>query len=143
MFAHRSIIIEEKHWSGTKRAMSTHQETSSNKKATPFVYAHPPSDPVLDEKRFTTSTEHTLEYKGRKVLYCYAEATAISFCSASGANYAGNMIVRGYVVRWKYGTNEDGEALSEIQPITDKTEQQDISRLLWPGMNSSSRVSFG
>jgi hypothetical protein len=122
--------------------MSTHRKTSSNERTASYVYAHPLGDPVLDEKRFTTSTEHTLDYKGRRILYCYAEASAISFCSASGANYAGNMIVRGYVVRWKYGTNEDGEALSEIQPITDKTEQQDISRLLWPGMNSRSRVSF-
>jgi hypothetical protein len=84
MFALRGITIEEKHWSGTKRAMSTHQETSSNKKAATFVYAHLPSDPVLDDKRFTTSTEHTLGYKGRKLLYCYTEASAISFCSASG-----------------------------------------------------------
>jgi site-specific DNA-adenine methylase len=143
MFALRGITIEEEYWSGTKRAMSTHQETSSNKKATTFVYAHPPSDPVLDEKRFTTSTEHTLEYKGRKVLYCYAEASAISFCSASGANYAGNMNVKGYVVRWKYGANESGEALSEVEPITNKKEQEEISQLLWPGMTSSSRVSFG
>jgi site-specific DNA-adenine methylase len=143
MFAHRSIIIEKKHWSGAKRAMFTHQETSSNKKATTFVYAHPPRDPVLEEKRFTSTTEGTLEYKGRKVLYSYAEATAISFCSASGANYAGNMIVKGYVVRWKFGTNEEGEALSEIEPITNKKEQEEISQLLWPGMNSSSRVSFG
>ena len=75
------------------------------------------SDPVLDDKRFTTSTEHTLDYRGREVLYSYAEASAISFCSASGANYAGNMNVKGYVVRWKYGANEKGEALSEIEPI--------------------------
>jgi len=143
MFALCGITIEEKHRSGTKRAMSTHQETSSNKKATPFVYAHPPSDPVLDEKRFTTSTEHTLDYKGRRVLYNYAEATAISFCSASGASYAGNMIVKGYVVRWKYGTDEKGRSLSEIEPITNKREQQEISQLLWPSSSTSSRVSFG
>jgi len=122
--------------------MSTHKKATSSEKTTTYAYVHPFDDPVLDDKRFTTSTEHTLEYKGRKVLYCYAEATAISFCSASGANYAGNMIVRGYVVRWKYGTNEDGEALSEIEPIIDKKDQEEISHILWPGMNSRSRVSF-
>ncbi len=122
--------------------MSTSRKTSRNNTNSTYVYAHPFSDPILDEKRFTTSTEHTLEYKGRKVLYCYAEASAISFCSASGANYAGNMTVKGYVVRWKYGANDKGEALSEVEPITDKQEQEEISHILWPSMNSSSRVSF-
>jgi len=122
--------------------VSTHQKTSKNEVTSTRVYAHPFSDPVLDDKRFTTSTEHTLDYKGKKVLYSYAEASAISFCSASGASYAGNMNVRGYIVRWKYGANESGEALSEIQPITDKKEQEEISQILWPGSSGTSRVTF-
>jgi hypothetical protein len=143
MFALRGITIEDRHQPGERQAMSTYEKAISNERTTTYVYAHQFSDPVLDEKRFTTSTELTLDYKGRKILYCYAEASAISFCSASGANYAGNMNVKGYVVRWKYGANESGEALSEIEPISDKKEQEEISRILWPGMNSSSRVSFG
>jgi hypothetical protein len=123
--------------------MSTSRKTPQKNATSTYVYAHPFSDPVLDDKRFTTSTEHTLEYKGRKVLYCYAEASAISFCSASGASYAGNMNVKGYVVRWKYGTNEEGEALSEIEPISNKKEQEEISQLLWPGSSGASRVTFG
>ncbi len=123
--------------------MSTHRKTSNNESTAIFTYVHQISDPVLDDKRFTTSTEHTLEYKGRKILYLYTEASAINFCSASGASYAGNMIVKGYVVRWKYGENESGEALSEIEPVSDKKEQEEISQLLWPGLSSSSRVSFG
>lgn len=120
--------------------MSTSRNARRNQQASTHVYVHAFSDPVLDDKRFTTSTEHTLEYKGRNVLYRYTEASAISFCSASGASYAGNMTVKGYVVRWKYGANEKGEPLSEIEPITDKGEQEEISRILWPGMRS--RVSF-
>jgi hypothetical protein len=122
--------------------MSTSRKTSQNQGTATYIHAHIASDPVLDEKRFTSATEHTLDYKGRKVLYCYSEASAISFCSASGANYAGNMTVKGYVVRWKYGASENGEALSEIEPIKDRKEQEEISQILWPGMNSSSRVSF-
>ena len=121
--------------------MSASRKASRSRETSTFVYAHPFSDPVLDDKRFTTSTEHTLEYRGRKVLYSYAEASAISFCSASGASYAGNMSVKGYVVRWKYGANENGEALSEIEPIADSKDQEEISQILWPGLNS--RVSFG
>ena len=122
--------------------MSTHHETSESRPASTRVHVHQSGDPVLDEKRFTTSTEHTLGYKGRDVLYCYAEASAISFCSAAGANYAGNMIVKGYVVRWKYGTNEKGEAMSEVEQVIDENEREEISHILWPGMNSRSRVSF-
>ena len=106
-----------------------------------YVYAHPPQDSILDERRFTLS-EGILEYQGRKVLYHYAEATSVSFCTASGSPFVGNMNVRGYVVRWRYGTNEKGEALSEIEPIIDKKEQQEISKLLWPSPNGSTRVNF-
>jgi len=106
-----------------------------------YVYAHPPQDSILDERRFTLS-EGVLEYQGRKVLYHYAEATSVSFCTASGSPFAGNMNVRGYVVRWRYGTNEKGEALSDIDPITDKKEQQEISKLLWPSPNGPTRVNF-
>jgi hypothetical protein len=106
-----------------------------------YVYAHPPQDSILDERRFTLS-EGIMEYQGRKVLYYYAEATSVNFCTASGTPFVGNMNVRGYVVRWRYGTNENGEALSEIEPITDKKEQQEISKLLWPSPNGSTRVNF-
>ena len=122
--------------------MSTHRKATSSEKTTTYAYVHPFDDPVLDDKRFTTSTEHTLDYRGREVLYSYAEASAISFCSASGANYAGNMNVKGYVVRWKYRANEKGEALSEIEPIIDKKDQEEISQLLWPGSSGNSRVVF-
>jgi hypothetical protein len=143
MFARNGIIIGERQQSGVIRIMSTSHKASQTKATSTYVYTHQFSDPVLDDKRFTTSTEHTLEYRGRDVLYCYAEASAISFCSAAGANYAGNMIVKGYVVRWKYGTNEQGEALSEIESVTDENEREEISHIIWPGMNSRSRVSFG
>jgi hypothetical protein len=143
MFACNGIIIGNRRRSGKVGIMSTFQKASQTRAGSTFVHAHQFSDPVLDDKRFTTSTEHMLEYKGRDVLYFYAEASAITFCSAAGANYVGNMIVKGYVVRWKYGTNEKGEPLSEIEPITNRKEQEEISRILWPGMNSNSRVSFG
>ncbi len=107
-----------------------------------YTHVHQASDPMLDDQRSTTSTERTLDYRGRTVLYIYTEASAISFCSASGASYAGNMVVGGYVVRWQYGANERGEPLSEIEPITDLAQQEEISRALWPGPSSRARVSF-
>ena len=106
-----------------------------------YMYAHPPQDSVLDERRFTLS-EGLLEYQGRKVLYHYAEATYVTFCTGSGTPWVGSISVKGYVVRWKYGTNDKGEALSEIEPITDPKEQREISGLLWPSANDCSRVNF-
>lgn len=142
MFAHRMTIMEENLHSGAIWIMSTSGKTFHNERTPTYIYVHTVSDPVLDEKRHTTSTEHTLEYGGRKVLYRYNEATAINFCSASGANYAGNIVVEGYVVRWKYSANEKGEAISEMEPVVDRRDREEISQVLWPGMNSSSRVSF-
>jgi hypothetical protein len=49
--------------------------------------------------------------------------------------------VAGYVLRWQYGTNGKGEALSEIEPITNVEERQAIGKLLWSGCDSS-RVNF-
>jgi hypothetical protein len=105
------------------------------------IYAHPPQDSILDERRFTLS-EGLLEYQGRKVLYHYSEAVGVTFCTGTGAPFTGNINVRGYVVRWKYGANDNGEDLSEIEPITDQKEQKEISRLLWPSPNDFSRVNF-
>ena len=106
-----------------------------------YVYAHPPQDSLLDEKRFTLS-EGLCEYQGRKVLYHYAEATYVTFCTGTGAPWVGSISVKGYVVRWKYGANDKGEDLSEIEPITDKNEQKEIASLLWPSANDCSRVNF-
>jgi hypothetical protein len=142
MSGRSGITIEGNRPAGERQTVSVPDKTPHKQAASTYVYVHQPGDPVLDEKRFTTSTEHTLDYKGRTVLYTYAEASAISFCSASGASYAGNMMVRGYVVRWHYGRNDKGEAISEVEPITDKAEQEEISRILWPGMSSMSRVAF-
>ena len=136
------IMIEEDRLAGGRQAVPMRKETSRQQAAPTYVHVHQAADPVLDDKRFTTSTERTLDFRGRTVLYTYAEASAISFCSASGASYAGNMTVWGYVVRWQYGANDRGEPISEIQPVLDRDEQEEISRTLWPGPTSGSRVSF-
>ena len=45
--------------------------------------------------------------------------------------------VKGYVTRWKYESNERGEALSEIEPITDEEEQRAIRDLVRASHNVS------
>lgn len=107
----------------------------------PYIYTHPPLDDGLEERRYSLS-EGILEYKGREVLYHYSEATSISFCTASGSPFVGNIHVRGYVVRWKYDIDEMGQALSEIEPVADEADRQEIRRLLWPSHDNPSRVLF-
>ena len=99
-----------------------------------YVYTHlnQNEDTGPEGSRYSTY-EETLEYQGRKVLYHYVESFGVTFCTGSYVPHIGSVTVKGYVLRWKYGTNERGEALSEIEPITDGEEQQAISRLLWPG----------
>jgi hypothetical protein len=107
-----------------------------------YVYRHgPPQEDVGSEGKQYSITEGILEYQGRKVLYQYVEALGVSFCTVTGAAYVGNINVKGYVVRWKYGSNEKGEALSEIQPVSDVREQQEIGKLLWPTCGTP-RVNF-
>jgi len=107
-----------------------------------YIYRHgPQQEDVGSEGKQYSITEGILEYQGRKVLYQYVEALGISFCTVTGAAYVGNINVQGYVVRWKYGNNDKGEALSEIQPVSDVQERQEIGKLLWPTCGTS-RVNF-
>lgn len=106
------------------------------------IYMHvAEGEDVGFEGRSYRIAEELLDYQGRKVLYLKSEASAVSFCDRSYASHLGSINVKGYVVRWKYGTNEKGEALSEIEPVTDEAEQRGISRLLRSGYNISS-VAF-
>ena len=107
-----------------------------------FVYQHLPRDEhVGAEGDRYSATEMTLDYHGKTVLYQYTDAVGVTFCTASGSPYVGGMNVKGYVIRWKYGTGEAGLAISEIQPITDSDERREVGNLLWPG-HGASRVTF-
>jgi len=99
-----------------------------------YIYVHQPQgEDIGFDGRSYSLAENLLEYKGRKVLYLNTEASAISFCDRSYALHLGSTIVKGYVLKWKYGANEKGEPLSEIEPVTDEVEQRDISKLLRDG----------
>lgn len=107
-----------------------------------YVYTHVPQNEAIGaEGRHYTITEKMLEYQGRRVLYQYIEAFGVTTCCGGYAGHIGGINVAGYVLRWKYGTNDKGEVLSEIEPIANVEEQQAIGKLLWSGCDSS-RVNF-
>ncbi len=102
------------------------------------IYVHvAEGEDIGFEGRSYRIAEELLDYQGRKVLYLKSEASAVSFCDRSYACHLGSINVKGYVVRWKYGTNENGETLSEIEPVKDEAEQREIRALLRSGYNMS------
>jgi hypothetical protein len=107
-----------------------------------YVYTHVLEDEDIGfEGRSYRIAEELLDYQGRKILYLNSEASGVSFCDRSYAMHLGSTNVKGYVLRWKYGTNEKGEALSEIEPVTDEGEQREINKLL-KGRYNISAVGF-
>lgn len=103
-----------------------------------YIYAHVTAgEDIGFDGRSYRLAEELLDYQGRRVLYLNSEASGVSFCDRSYAMHLGSINVKGYVVRWKYGTNEKGEALSEIEPVTDEGDQREISKLLKVRYNTS------
>jgi len=103
-----------------------------------YVYVHvTEGEDIGFEGRSYRLAEELVDYQGRQVLYLKSEASAVSFCDRSYAYHLGSINVKGYVVRWKYGTNEKGETLSEIESVTGEGEQREISKLLRSSYNIS------
>lgn len=102
-------------------------------------YSHLPQDEDIGfEGRSYSATEGVLDYGGRKVLYVHVDASDVTFCDRSHASHLSSVNVKGYVARWKYGTNREGAALSEIEPVTDDRDRRAITDVLRSALNVSS-----
>jgi hypothetical protein len=77
---------------------------------------------------YTPIKEARLKYNDREVLYVVGQAVIEASCC--GVGRWGYALVPGYVVSWQNQTNEAGLPVSEVEPISDKTERDDISRTL-------------
>ncbi|MFC1944929.1 hypothetical protein ACFLX5_05580 [Chloroflexota bacterium] len=107
-----------------------------------YVYSHlPQEEDIGPEGRSYTVEEGILEYRGRKVLYLRVEAHNATFCDGSYIPHLGSINVKGYVARWKCGRGEDGEEVSDIEPISDQRERQGIKDML-KSTHNTSRVDF-
>lgn len=72
--------------------------------------------------------EAQLPFRGRKVLYLVGHAAFdTTCCGTGGCAYA---LVPGFIVSWKTGTDEDGLAVSAVQPVHQPDLQDQIRRLL-------------
>ncbi len=72
--------------------------------------------------------EARLPFHGREVLYLVGHAAFdTTCCGTGGCAYA---LVPGFIVSWRSGRNEDGLAVSAVQPIDQSDLQEQIRRRL-------------
>lgn len=94
-------------------------------------FVHLPQDEDIGPlNRSYRVREGRLEHNGREILYIMVETTNVTFCDGSYASRLQTVNVEGYITRWKYKTNENGEAISELEPIDDKETQSEIRKIL-------------
>ncbi len=68
--------------------------------------------------------EVRLPFRGREILYLVGHAAFdTSCCGAGGCAYA---LVPGFVLSWKDTTNEDGQAISQVEPIVNQGMRKQV-----------------
>ena len=92
---------------------------------------------------YTPEKEVRLAFRGREVLYVTGqiviEATCHEGTCAIGTH--GYAIVAGYVVRWQYRRNEEGQPVSEIEPVVDRETKMEIGQIIQK-RESLTRIEF-
>lgn len=77
---------------------------------------------------YVLTKEVRLPVDGREVFYLVGYAVVDnSCCGVGGMAYA---LVPGFILDWKSKTNDEGLAVSVVEPIHDETMQREIRRLI-------------
>lgn len=78
--------------------------------------------------RYSFQQEGKIPYKDRDIYY-YTGYSAVdtSCCGPGGCGFA---LVIGYIVNWKNGKDAGGIDTSDIEPVTNDGDRQDIKKLL-------------
>jgi hypothetical protein len=77
---------------------------------------------------YAIDEEKRILFQGREVLLakgCWAVEN--SCCGTGGCGFA---LVPGYVLQWKASTNEQGEPVTEIEPVADDEAKQALRKLI-------------
>ncbi|MDQ7784223.1 MAG: hypothetical protein RDU20_15165 [Desulfomonilaceae bacterium] len=89
---------------------------------------------------YTLHEEGTVEFEGRDVLYAVGDAIADSACCGMyGCRFA---YVPGYVVDWKYRTNDEGLPVSKVEPVRDQSARGSLTAVLQEKLGVA-QVQFG
>jgi hypothetical protein len=90
--------------------------------------------PVLNEEirtisgHYILSRENRLPYNDRQILYYIGCAVVdSSCCGTGGCAYA---LVPGYIRQWKYKLNAGNLAVTQVEPIGNKSDRQALRRLI-------------
>jgi len=78
--------------------------------------------------RYALVKEMRLPFQGREVLYMVGYgAFDTTCCGTGGCAYA---LVPGFIIEWKHATNEDGLAVSRVEPMREEAIQKEVRRLI-------------
>lgn len=89
---------------------------------------------------YVLEEEKTTPFRGRELLLVRGTMVVDSSCCGSGG--CGFVHVAGYVVGWKTRRSPDGEAVSEVEPVQDKGEREEIRK--WVSkLERVAQVQFG
>jgi hypothetical protein len=77
---------------------------------------------------YAIDEEKRIPFQGREILLAKGAYMVESSCCGTGG--CGFALVPGYVLKWKASTNEEGEPVSEIEPVTDDEEKKALSKFI-------------
>lgn len=91
--------------------------------------------PVLNEEvtaiggHYTTEKEQRIAVGGRELLYILGHAVVdTSCCGVGGGRF---VVVPGWVLRYKYRTDDSGRPVSEVEPVDENEDtKREITRLI-------------
>jgi hypothetical protein len=82
---------------------------------------------------YTPLKELRLETNGREVLCVIGMSVVESACCGGGT--FGYATVPGYILSWKERTNDNGLAVSRVEPVTDEMVKREVSTKIREGEN--------
>jgi hypothetical protein len=72
--------------------------------------------------------ESIIKHKGREVLYVIGQANLDTSCCATGDWCY--VMVPGYIVRWHIKTSDSGLPVSEVEPVINEKEREEIRKAI-------------
>ncbi|MCL4557269.1 MAG: hypothetical protein M1491_01295 [Deltaproteobacteria bacterium] len=77
---------------------------------------------------YSLQKEGELPYKGRQVYYYTGYSVVDTSCCGPGG--CGFALVIGYIVNWHAGKDGGGAYISDVEPLSDSGERQELTKML-------------
>jgi hypothetical protein len=110
--------------------MEGERDSDSREDALTQEYVHQPlgQEVTAIGGHYLLVKEVRVPFEGREVFYLVGHAAFdTTCCGIGGCAYA---LIPGFVVRWKHRGEDDGLAISEVEPVGDPHAQQEIQRVI-------------